>query len=106
MPAPNRPPSAAPAPSPALPAAPAVTPRQPPAGRKFPCPTCGARLDFDPSIRGLKCPYCGHNETIEATATTVTERNWDEYWDKHSTDDTVIPGRSTQVTCTGCGAIV
>ena len=27
--------------------------RKPPDGKKFPCPSCGARLDFDPKIRGL-----------------------------------------------------
>ncbi len=102
MPAPNPP---APKP-PTATAQPVPSPKQPPAGRKFPCPACGARLDFDPAIRGLKCPYCGHDEKIEATTATVKERNWDEYWSKQSGEETVIAGRSSQVTCTGCGAVV
>ncbi|MEI8197761.1 MAG: hypothetical protein WCI73_17850, partial [Phycisphaerae bacterium] len=36
----------------------------PDTGRKFPCQACGARLDFDPTLRALKCPYCGHVEEI------------------------------------------
>ena len=84
-----------------------VEPKLPPTGRKFPCANCGARLDFDPSVRGLKCPYCGHSEVIQASATPVAERDWDDYWKRHAQgDETTIAGRSSQVTCGGCGAIV
>jgi DNA-directed RNA polymerase subunit RPC12/RpoP len=78
----------------------------PPAGRKFPCRACGARLDFDPSSRGLKCPYCGHNEVIQPSVETAQERDWNEYWSKHSGEQTAIEGRSCEVQCTGCGAVV
>jgi DNA-directed RNA polymerase subunit RPC12/RpoP len=83
-----------------------VAKRLPPAGRKFPCAKCGARLDFDPSIRELKCPYCGHREVIEPSGKHVEERDWDDYWQNHSKDQVTLPGRSSQVTCTGCGAVV
>lgn len=77
-----------------------------PAGRKFPCGQCGARLDFDPSSRGLKCPYCGHLEKIDPSANKVQERDFNEYFDKLAGKGTTIAGRSSQVTCTGCGAVV
>jgi DNA-directed RNA polymerase subunit RPC12/RpoP len=80
--------------------------RPAPAGRKFPCPQCGARLDFDPGSRGLKCPYCGHNEVIEPSTRGVDERDWDGYWSRQVADETPLPGRSSQVTCQGCGAVV
>jgi hypothetical protein len=48
----------------------------PEGGRKFPCEKCGARLDFDPSARALKCPYCGHEEKIEPSKQGATERDY------------------------------
>ena len=29
---------------------------------RFPCPTCGSDLRFDPDTDGLKCAHCGHEE--------------------------------------------
>jgi DNA-directed RNA polymerase subunit RPC12/RpoP len=81
-------------------------PKPAPPGRKFPCVKCGARLDFDPAAHGLKCPYCGHFEKIEPTAKEVIERDWDEFWHSHDDEKDVIAGRSSQVTCSVCGAVV
>ncbi len=79
----------------------------PPAGRKFPCPSCGARLDFDPSSRGMKCPYCGFEQTIERDDTAeVAERDYEEYLAKEEAQGRAIPGRSTETRCPGCGANV
>jgi len=83
---------------------PTVT-KAPPANRKFPCPRCGARLDFNPSARSLKCPYCNYEELIVPDHESVVERDYDSYLDKQS-HQTQIEGRSSQVRCTGCGAIV
>ena len=80
--------------------------RKPPEGRKFPCRQCGARLDFDPSHKALKCPYCGFEEKIEASKAGVEEQDWDAYWKNHEDKETVLAGRSSQVTCGGCGAVV
>src|SRR5262249_44482191 len=77
-----------------------------PAGRKFPCAKCGARLDFDPSARSLKCPYCGHVEEIKPETSAVQERDYEEYLNKIASEKTTLQGRSTQVRCTGCGAVV
>src|SRR6516225_11247934 len=81
-------------------------PKAPPPGRKFPCAKCGARLDFDPSAHGLKCPYCGHFEKIEPTSKEVRERDWDDYWSHHAREEAQISGRSNQVTCSVCNAVV
>ncbi len=79
----------------------------PPAGRKFPCPSCGARLDFDPSARGLKCPYCGYEQKIErGDKAEVAEREYGEYLDREEARGKAIPGRSSETRCTGCGANV
>ena len=83
-----------------------VVPRQPPAGRKFPCKKCGARLDFDPSSRALKCPYCGFEEVIEPTSKEVVEQNWDAYWQQQSSGETLLEDHSSEVACTTCGAVI
>ncbi len=84
--------------------------RAPPPGKLFPCPGCGAKVEFDPRTRALKCPYCGHTAVIPVTETdfdAVVERDFEEYLTKQSTGgDTIIAGRSTQTRCTGCGAMV
>src|SRR4051812_49407052 len=51
----------------------AVVTSVPAEGRKFPCKNCGARLDFDPSQRALKCPYCGHVEEIAPSNQKIVE---------------------------------
>jgi len=79
----------------------------PPAGRKFPCPSCGARLDFDPAARGLKCPFCGYEQKIEkGDSEEVAERDFTDYLDREEGLGKAIPGRSSEVRCTGCGAMV
>lgn len=88
--------------------APALAParRVPPAGRKFPCRNCGARLDFDPTSRSLKCPYCGFEEEIKPSSKEVAEQDWDTYWEHQHSEETVLPERSSEVTCNSCGAVV
>ena len=84
-----------------------VTTKAPPPGRKFPCTQCGARLDYDPGVRSLKCPYCGHAEAIEPTGESVEEHDLEEYLAREAEQGgAVIEGRSCEVRCTGCGAVV
>ncbi len=75
-------------------------------GRKFPCPGCGAKLDFNPSQRALKCPFCGYSETIDPASEAVQERNWDEYWENAESHTETIEGRSSEVACKACAAVV
>jgi DNA-directed RNA polymerase subunit RPC12/RpoP len=80
----------------------------PASGRKFPCAQCGARLDFDPSERALKCPYCGHEEQIAPENTRVVERDYAGALAKSGGEDGQAPieGRSQEIRCPGCGANV
>ncbi len=79
----------------------------PPPGRKFPCPSCGARLDFDPAARGLKCPYCHYEQKIEkGDEAEIAERDFGDYLDREESRGQAIPGRSSEVRCAGCGAAV
>jgi DNA-directed RNA polymerase subunit RPC12/RpoP len=87
---------------------PPVMTSTPETGRKFPCKQCGARLDFDPSQRALKCPYCGHVEEIAPAKTQVVERDYARALEKlaQGGDQGTIAGRSSEVRCPGCGANV
>lgn len=40
---------------------------------KFPCSSCGARLEFAPGKSALKCPYCGAENKIAAPAEAKVE---------------------------------
>gem|GEM_PF-37208 len=75
-------------------------------GRKFPCPGCGAKLDFNPAQRELKCPYCGYAETIAPASDEVRERDWEEYWQNANAHGETIAGRSSEVQCKACAAVV
>lgn len=99
----------------------------PDSGRKFPCKACGAHLDFDPSMRALKCPYCGHIEEINpagqaasAEASTagggtgrskrgegaIAELDFETYLHTQIGQTVALPGRSNEVKCPACGATV
>src|SRR5437762_1874546 len=84
----------------------APAPSGPPAGKKFPCVKCGARLDFDPAARSLKCPYCGHVQNINPEESAdVVEVDFEAYIEKHG-GESIVAGRSNQVKCNTCGAVV
>lgn len=86
--------------------------KAPPAGRKFPCKQCGAKVEYDPEARGLKCPYCGHTEVIapaddDTRAEQIKEHDLDEFLaNQEELANASIGGHSSQVTCGGCGAII
>jgi DNA-directed RNA polymerase subunit RPC12/RpoP len=84
----------------------AVMTQAPAAGRKFPCKQCGARLDFNPAERALKCPYCGFVEEIAPDKTGVREHDFTQALARAGGEKGTIAGRSNEVRCPGCGAQV
>lgn len=81
--------------------------RTPPSGRLFPCPMCGARLEYDPKSRGLTCHFCGYDKKIDrGTPDEVPERDYLDYLDREEATGKAVAGRSQEVHCTGCGANV
>src|SRR5205085_8507906 len=40
---------------------------------RFPCPGCGADLVYDPQNNCLSCPYCGRQEPLPASSSSVEE---------------------------------
>jgi predicted RNA-binding Zn-ribbon protein involved in translation (DUF1610 family) len=63
-------------------------------------------MEFAPQSHALQCPYCGSVEPIARSARHVREQSWDEFWETAGGEDMVIPGHSSQTTCTVCGAVV
>jgi DNA-directed RNA polymerase subunit RPC12/RpoP len=81
--------------------------KAPPKGKLFPCLNCGAKVEFDPRERALKCPYCGYTSKVEDDGGEVVERDFNEYASKLVKGHVKgIEGRSTQTRCGGCGAMV
>jgi DNA-directed RNA polymerase subunit RPC12/RpoP len=72
---------------------------------KFPCLKCGAKLDFDPGARSLKCPYCGYAEKVDPQSAASQAHDLDEYLSRQ-TGQSTVQGRSCEVKCNTCGAVV
>jgi DNA-directed RNA polymerase subunit RPC12/RpoP len=77
----------------------------PPAGHSFPCLKCGARLEFDPSSKGLKCPYCGYAQMVDPGGAAAAKHDLEEFLSKQ-TGKATLEGRSSEVQCNACGAVV
>ncbi|MCE9533236.1 MAG: transposase [Planctomycetes bacterium] len=79
----------------------------PPVDRKFPCAQCGAKLNFDPSVRALTCPYCGFKQDIpEAKDGKVEELDYHENLKRmKSRAEVKVSEKYSQIRCTGCGAV-
>lgn len=74
--------------------------------KKFPCPSCGANLEFNPKHGKLKCPYCGWEDAIPETAEQVQERSYEEYLNKNRTRLATLSSTALEVQCSDCGANV
>ena len=47
----------------------------PPSEFRYPCDNCGASLTFSPGEQSLKCPYCGHVQSIGPGAARAPARS-------------------------------
>lgn len=68
---------------------------------KFPCPSCGGNMTFDPDSQSLICPYCNHKIDITTQHGDIKE------YDFSTAEDTapVNWGASKRVMkCESCGA--
>ena len=55
----------------------------------------------------MKCPFCGYEQKIDAgDAADIVERDYNDFLDREEGTGQAIPGRSSEVRCTGCGAMV
>lgn len=74
--------------------------------KKFPCPSCGANLEFNPKSAQLKCPYCAWEDAIPESAEQVQERSYEEYLNKNRTHLAKLSATALEVRCSDCGANV
>nr|WP_290228183.1 hypothetical protein [Trichocoleus desertorum] len=72
--------------------------------KQFPCPGCGASLQFNPQAGQLKCPYCGREEIIPQSAEQVVERSYEEYLNPGRAKMAVLSATAMEVACPGCRA--
>lgn len=70
--------------------------------RHFPCSSCGAKLEFSPGTKELKCPYCNHPNQIQQSADVLEELDFYDYFARVSEagETEVIQ----TVKCEACGA--
>ncbi len=74
-----------------------------PSGDSFPCSSCGAKLHYDATIQGLKCPYCGSQQAMPAAPTGAREIPIEEGM---RLAERGYGTQVTQVGCNECGAVV
>ena len=73
---------------------------------RYPCPTCGAILVFEPKDGALACPYCGHKEQIPQSAEQVEERSFEQYLRPRADQLQELAPGALEVQCSSCGAVV
>lgn len=70
--------------------------------KRFPCSSCGAKLEFSPGTSSLKCPYCNHENKIPQSAEEIRELDFYKYFARAAEQ-----GESQEVQtvkCQSCGA--
>jgi DNA-directed RNA polymerase subunit RPC12/RpoP len=73
---------------------------------RYPCPGCGADLEYNPKGGVLTCPYCGREEIIPESAEQIQERSYEEYLKPRAGQLQQIARGALEVTCNSCGATV
>jgi DNA-directed RNA polymerase subunit RPC12/RpoP len=73
---------------------------------RYPCPSCGANLLFEPRDGFLTCPYCGHKEAIPTRAEEVQERDFEQYLQIRPEQLEQLAANALEVQCQSCGATV
>ena len=43
---------------------------------QFECENCGAYLEFDPRVGGLKCEFCGSTKVVQVEHRTIEEHDF------------------------------
>ncbi len=78
-------------------------------GRIFPCPSCGADLEFHIGQQALQCPFCGHGEPLMEVKEEVGEQNLEAMLERMVAlrrGGAAERVETQQVECEACGAQV
>lgn len=73
--------------------------------REFPCGQCGATLTFAPGTNHLTCPYCGHQEVIQAEQKPIVEHDLSAGLARvRHARFSELSQSGREIRCDGCGA--
>lgn len=72
----------------------------------FPCSHCGAKLEFNPRVGRLKCPYCGHEEDVPESPDDLTELPYETYLATRKVKTSRLSESALEVACPSCRARV
>jgi DNA-directed RNA polymerase subunit RPC12/RpoP len=72
--------------------------------RKYPCPSCGSTLEFNPKAERLKCPYCGREEEMPQSIEQVQEHSYEEYLTLDRSEVSILSAKAMEVSCPGCNS--
>jgi predicted RNA-binding Zn-ribbon protein involved in translation (DUF1610 family) len=87
-----------------MPIEPPPTTPSSPAARFFPCKQCGAKLQYEPGTKVLKCPYCSAENEISLTEEHAHELDFNTALAQLQSD---APADKTDtVQCNGCRAVL
>ena len=70
---------------------------------KFPCPSCGGNMHFDPSSGMLKCEYCDSTVNFERLDDEIKEYDFNKVEEEEVSVDEWA-GKSINIKCESCGA--
>jgi predicted RNA-binding Zn-ribbon protein involved in translation (DUF1610 family) len=74
---------------------------------KFPCPKCGAEMDFDAEQGILACAYCGHTSAVPVTPEAIREHDLETALQEMlaTTHETGYGEDKRSIKCESCGAV-
>lgn len=73
---------------------------------RYPCPSCGADLLYEPKDGFLSCPHCGHKDAIPTSAEQVEEHSFEQYLQIRPDQLEQLAANALEVRCQSCGAVV
>ncbi|MCB9742336.1 MAG: TFIIB-type zinc ribbon-containing protein [Alphaproteobacteria bacterium] len=73
--------------------------------KNFPCPGCGADLEWSPGAGNLTCPYCGHfHEDTSVIPDFTPQKKFIAQVDSYKRESTPWGTETKQMDCGSCGA--
>ncbi|NEP88144.1 MAG: hypothetical protein F6K18_15615 [Okeania sp. SIO2C2] len=74
--------------------------------KRFPCPSCGAKVSFNPEVAQLKCEYCGWEDVIPDSDEQIQEQSYEQYLNQSNAKLATLSEIALEVSCNNCGATV
>ncbi|MDJ0899390.1 MAG: hypothetical protein QNJ55_11320 [Xenococcus sp. MO_188.B8] len=72
--------------------------------KRYPCPSCGAELVFNPEGGKLKCEYCSWEDAIPQSEEELQENSYEQYLNNSRTQLATLSTTAMEISCDNCGA--